>query len=508
MTSDTRARMAAAVLSAAATLLPFAVVTIVPITDLPQQIAQARLFEQAVSGDSSYVVQWWHPNTLGYLPVLAAWQIATPLVAGRLAMALLALSWVLAIHFAARGSRRSPANACLASIFFFNHTTYWGLLNFLSGLPIFLWWIKSCELKLDPTWRWGFRTVLQLALLYSAHIMWLVAGLTWLLYRMISTRLSYHSCLRVGLWCSPQLLLVAYWYPSLISHGFTSDTWWGRSPVGRLHPEWLLNSALGGLQGHLEIVVGVFVLGWIVVSLIQHRARLSAEIHHHLLAAGLGALAVALCLPAVIQGTVLFASRWLPVSLILIVLALPVPNVQRRLLATLLTVVVLAFSLGTCNIWNEFESEELAGLREAISALPGDQLLLGLDFVRTSKLIKGYPYYHLYSYGQVVAGGDLYHSFANLATSLVVYRELPRFTPWTKGVDWRASLVRESDVYAFDYVLVNGPPIVHQRFAVDPRMKSVTTLVPWRLYRVLEDPETTEPDLRSTPSNDHAGLSR
>ena len=496
-TREGRARVAAFALSVVATLLPFAAVTIVPITDLPQQIAQARLLEQALAGDPSYTVQWWHPNTLGYLPILIAWKFSAPLTAGRLAIVLLALGWVITIHYFAKVFRRPPIAACLASIFFFNHATYWGLLNFLCGLPIFLWWLKSCEPRPDPTWRWGVRVLLQLSLLYCAHIMWLAAGLGWLAFRMLGTKTPPTTSLRIGLWCSPLLLLVGYWYPSLISHGFTSDTWWGRSPIGRLHPEWLLNSGLGGLEGNLEVIVGIFVLGWIATTLVQHRTRLAATTDVRLLTAGLGALVVALCAPAVIQGTVLFASRWFPVSLVLISLALPPPIVRRELLAALLAVVALTFSLGTSNTWSEFEREELQGLPEAIALLPGDQLLLGLDFVRTSDRIKGFPFYHLYSYGQVVAGGDLYHSFANLATSLVVFRELPRFTPWTRSLDWRANRVRESDVYAFDYVLVQGPPSVHQRFLADPHLETVGIPARWSLYRIRQDPETTEPDVRS-----------
>ena len=81
----------------------------------------------------------------------------------------------------------------------------------------------------------------------------------------------------------------------------------------------------------------------------------------------------------------------------------------------------------------------------------------------------------------------LNRSFANEASSLVVYRDLPRPHPWTDGLDWRAFKVRRSDVPHFDYVLVHGGPRHQAMFLADQRLRPVSGIdgdARWRLYRV------------------------
>jgi hypothetical protein len=87
----------------------------------------------------------------------------------------------------------------------------------------------------------------------------------------------------------------------------------------------------------------------------------------------------------------------------------------------------------------------------------------------------------------VLRGGELSRTFANEASSLVVYRDLPRPYPWTDGLDWRADKVRRSDVAHFDFVLVHGGPPYQAMFLADERLRPVTGFGAesrWRLYRV------------------------
>ena len=53
------------VASALLALTPFFVVTFPPITDLPQHLAQVRLFGEALADpDGPYGIQWWTPYSL------------------------------------------------------------------------------------------------------------------------------------------------------------------------------------------------------------------------------------------------------------------------------------------------------------------------------------------------------------------------------------------------------------------------------------------------------------
>ena len=481
---------------AALVAIPFLAVTIPPITDLPQQTAQVRLLLETVGGDdSTYRVQWLNPNKLGYAPLLLAWLTNEPIDAGRVGVLIIGLVWVAAVHALARATGRPAAAAALASIFFFNHLTYWGLFNFLIGLPVFaLWFVLIDRLAPEePGWRDGWQLLAVAVLLYSAHVLWLAGGLVWLVTAGLVRRLPLLGILRRLAWVAPVLVTVLVWYPRLQTSGFVSRTVWGRSPLGRLHPEWWLNSALGGLEGWVEPVLALATLGWLILGLWTNRPVAARnEIggperdrgHRDLLLAGALFIAAALCLPAVTQATVLFASRWLPAGIVLLVLACPQPRLRPALRAAVPYVMLASLTVASAAVWIEYENREIEGLHESLAAVPPGQRLLGLDYVRTSELIKGFPFYHLYAYGQVIHGSDLARSFANFGSSLVVFHDLPREFPWTEGLDWRARKIRKSDMDHFQHVLIFGPPEIHALFLADRRLTPLTSPRPWRLYRI------------------------
>ena len=472
--------------------IPFLSVTIPPITDLPQQTAQIRLAGDALGDDDgTYKVQWLHPNKLGYLPLGIAWLVASPLAAGRVGVLMIGLLWVAAIHGLARATGRAPATAALACVFFFSHLTYWGLLNALVGLPVFAAWFLVLS-RLEPqsrSRRDGLWLLAVAASLYCAHVLWLAAGLLWLVISSLMARVGWRGLAWRLAWVSPTLVAVGIWYPRLQSSGFVSETTWGRSPIGRLHPEWLLNSALGGLEGRVEPILGLAIVTWLILGVVSPlRSAAGAprhgRVHRGLLVAGTFFVALSLCLPAVIHNTVFFASRWLPVGAVFLVLACPRPRLRPFLAATVPYLVLASLSLATTTTWIDFESEELDGLHESLAAVPPGGRILGLDFVRTSDRIKGFPFYLLYAYAQVIHGGEVARSFADLGSSLVVFRDLPRELPWTDALDWRAHQVRRSDVGHFQHVLIFGSPERHALFLADERLTPVTADRPWRLYRV------------------------
>ena len=495
--SSDGAYLASALACAVLVAIPFFAVTIPPITDLPQQTAQVRLLlETLAGGDGPYRVQWLNPNKLGYVPLLLTWLVTPGVAAARLGVLLIGLAWVATLHFLARATGRPPAAAALATVFFFNHLMYWGLLNFLAGLPIFaLWFILLDRLETENIgWRDGLKLLTTAVLLYSAHILWLAAGLTWLVIGGLFARLSWVALVRRLLWTLPILGVVAAWYPQLERSGFVSETTWGRSPLGRLHPEWLLNSALGGLEGSVEPTLAMVVLGWLLLGLIQTRG---SGVHRGLLLAAAMLTTVALCLPAVTQSTIFFASRWLPMGVVLLILALPQPKLRPALKVMVPYVILASLTTAAASSWIAFENEELDGLHESLAAVPPDERLLGLEFVRLSEHIKGFPFYHLYAYAQVLHGNELARSFANFGSSLVVFRDMPRIFPWTDGLDWLARKVRKSDMDHFGYVLIFGRPDAHTPFLADERLTPVTADRPWRLYRV-SPPQKLEPSVRLT----------
>ncbi len=484
--------------------IPFLAVTLPPITDLPQQTAQIRLLFDALGNDESpYQVQWLNPNKLGYAPLLAAWLTQSPVAAGRIGVLWIGLLWVVALHIVARATGRPAATAALAAIFFFNHLTYWGLLNALIGLPVFAGWFILLDRMGDGAARSrdGLKLLSVAVLLYLAHVLWLAVGLAWMVISALVARLPWRPLAVRLAWISPIFLAALIWYPHLRRSGFVSDTVWGRSPWGRLHPEWFLNSALGGLEGRIEPIVLLAVLAWLLLGLsplltprilkLVGRQTATSSLdpsgdrgHRGLALAGLFFVALSLCLPGVIQSTIFFASRWFPVGIVLLVLACPKPRLGPWLGRVVPYVLLASLTVTTASVWIDFEDRELDGLHQSLAAIPPGQRVLGLDFVRTSERIKGYPYYHLYAYSQVIHGSELARSFANFGSSLVVFSDMPREFPWTEGLDWRAKKIRKSDMDHFQLVLIFGGPEVHALFLQDKRLKPVTGDRPWTLYRV------------------------
>ncbi len=481
-----RAYLVSAVVCSVLTVVPFLAVTVPPITDLPQQTAQIRLLSEALSDpESPYRIQWSHPNKLGYLPLILTSAVTkNPLLAARLAMCLLGILWVAAIHLLARDAGRPVAAAAAASIFFFNHVCYWGFLNFLIGLPVFvLWSTKLRRCRAEASWREAPGGLLLATLLYSAHVLWLAAGVTVLFGAAVLGRWGWRAIVLRSLWTLPPLVAVALWYPEFTASGFDSSTAYGPSPFARLHPGWWINSALGGLRGSVESVLLGALIVWLLLGALLSRGKLDRWLA---LAGGLF-LVAALVLPSVQQHTIFFASRWLPVAAVFLTLAIPPPRLRPVLQIGFPLLLVASLSVATTSTWLAFEDEELDGFHQALARLPSDGgRLLSLDFVHHGGRVQGFPYYHLYAYGQALRGVELNRTFANEASSLVVYDDLPRPVPWTDGLDWRARKVRRSDIPHFDFVLIHGDGPTQQIFLQDQRLVPRTDDRRWRLYEVLE----------------------
>jgi catechol 2,3-dioxygenase-like lactoylglutathione lyase family enzyme len=465
--------------------VPFLAVTFPPITDLPQQVAQLRILGEALAGADDYRVQWLHPNKLGYLPLALGWWAGGPLAAGRLGLAVLAVLWVAAVFALARATGRPPAAAILAAVFFFSHPTYWGFLNFLIGFPAFVaWYLLVARLGPRVTWRAGTLIVAASFLLYSAHVLWLAVAAAWLVVASALDRRPAAEIVRRVLWLLPVLSAAAVWYFDFTASGMDERTFWGRPPWVRLSPAWMLPAVLGGLKGGTEAAVVLAVLGWCLLGLVQHRRELAKAGEIRLALVGVAFFVAALALPEVHRHTIFFAARWVPAAAVFLVLACPSPKLRPAFANGVAALVLVTFVTATAAAWMGFEQEELEGLPESLEALPAEPTVLGLDLVRTSPRIHSFPTYHLFAYAQALRGGELNRSFADDASSLVVFPELPRDYPWTDRLDWRPERFRESDRDFFDYVLVHAGPDGHGFFLRDPALELVTEERPWRLYRV------------------------
>jgi hypothetical protein len=184
--------------------------------------------------------------------------------------------------------------------------------------------------------------------------------------------------------------------------------------------------------------------------------------------------------------TIYFAQRWIPCSVILLLLALPLPSVKTPHLLWPVILLCIYFSDATTRIWIKFNQEELSGLHEALDALPKQQRVLGLDFVQGSSYLKGMPFVQTFAYAQVYKGGELSFSFAQHMTGIVVARA-EREIPWSRNLEFYPKHVKFSDFAHFDYIFMNADLEAHMRWSTCPYLEPVTKSGRWRLYRIKHD---------------------
>lgn len=245
----------------------------------------------------------------------------------------------------------------------------------------------------------------------------------------------------------------------------------------------LVRNALGGLRGGLEpVLIGLFLF-WVAWSLYSNRKQLGKLVDFPLLAAAALLLVFYCFAPDMYMGTVFFAQRWLPIAFILLLLALPCPVVKSKVPVILAVVLCIDFSVSTARAWYLYNKVELSGLAESVEALPAHARIIGLDFVKSSAYIKGRPFLQLYSYAQAYRGDELYFSFAQHMSGIVVSKP-PLVRPWSSGLDWHAEKVEPGDFAYFDYALVNASDEAHDELARNPNLSAVTSSGRWRVYRI------------------------
>jgi hypothetical protein len=468
--------------------IPFLFVTFPPITDLPQQSAQIRLFLQAWHDPSAspYKIQWFTPYSLSYLMLGISWALFGGQNSGRIAMLAIVILWVISIHLTASRRDRSTAAAALSCLFALNHTVYWGFYSFEIGWPAFLVWFSlNSEGSSD---RFSLRDALLwlgcALLLYTSHVLWFLAGLAWLVARGIVFRRPVKETMMRLAYVMPLVVVAWIWHASFAGSSMATPPLWAPGgPIVRLSFSWISDAALGGLKGPTVSLFFAATLAWVLVSVVQNRKTFGTSVDMELLlAAGLFFVFV-LVLPDKYMNTIRFCQRWMPPAMIMLLLAVPAPIIRPLLRQAAVLIVVAAFSVTTTAAWVRFEREELSGLKEALASLPSNPKVLGLDLIHKSDLIKGYPFIQIFAYSQVLKGGTLNFSFAEFSPCLVVFKSRTA-PPWTHGLEWYPTQVKESDLQYFDYVLINGTKQIHEVSAAQGGLTPVTKTGRWRLYRV------------------------
>lgn len=467
--------------------LPFLLVRFPPITDLPQHVAQVRLFQEAWQDPSGpYRIQWLTPYSLQYLVLAGAWAIAGPAAAGRVGMLMVGLLWVTTFHLIAYRRNRPVAAAALASALFFTKTTYWGFYGFAVGWPIFgLWLLLTTGRRRDSVHWINAVSALGIGvLLYVSHVLWVAVAVLWLAVSTVVFRVPIRAVLMRALGIGPVVVMTCIWYPQLAAGGFTSPTVWIYSPTARLSFSWLAGGLFGGLRGATDFGVVAVLALWVLLAYLQNRPSVStSNVDRELLTLSAMFFTLVLLLPDQRTNTILFSVRWLPIAGALSLLASPPVRAKRAITSLVALGLLLVVSSATVSAWRQFESVEMSGLAESLAALPDQPSVIGLDFLRYSQTVEDRPFLQTFAYAQVFHGGRLNFSFAEFVPSLVVFRHSNR-PQWTRGLEWFPDRFQPSDLRFFEYALVSGDEGIHRRFSSLPGVQPVTSHGNWRLYRV------------------------
>ena len=497
------------------TTVPFLFVTLIPVTDLPQQLVQARLFWETLGGahQGQMVINWWSPNSLAYLLLVLGWKILPTFLLGKICVLILALGWVAAVHHLAKRRNRSIASTVFASVFVFNLSLYWGLLGFMLGWPLFVLWLTyATNLDDGPlSFANGLKGTAILLVLLLAHALWFLVGVAALVLLQIMARKPLRVVVRSLVLALPAAIAAAFWFPHIASTralwGFDNSIEYSVPIIRRLSSWWVVDASLGGLRSPLEFMIVVSVILWIVMGILMHRRTLATSIDFPMGILGLLFILFSFLGPEKFLNTILFSVRWFPIGLILILLAAPPPtllsddkenvadtlHLRSRALLPLFTLAIMsALAVSTAVSWRTFEYAELYGLRESLDVIPDGSSVLGLDFIKTSAVLKGRPFLQDFAYAQALHGGSSNFSFA-WHQSGIVADTCPWTLKWTPGLEWNADSVKASDVKLFDVVLVNGSDATQDMMAESGLVKPLSFIGRWRAYKTLP------PSNRQTP---------
>lgn len=467
------------VLSVPALLVDFPVST-----DLPQHLAQVRLFIDALQQpDGPYAIQWLTPYMLGYLPTALAWLLATPERAGSLAVVFAAMLWSGTAHALAARAGRGPASGVLACVPFFGGPLQWGLLPFAVGFTTFAVFLDALlRAVAEPrrAWRWS-AVMLAAFAVYWTHLLWFGAA-------MVAAALVAveHKAWRY----TPQALAalapaagLAAWSTLHVHETFGNGLLWGTPFLTRLHPMLWAAQTIGPSKDVVPSLVLFGVLGLLAWGLAHMRGGLD---RHARLCLGLAAVFTAFTLffPVRYTNTVQFNSRWASPALVFLVLGVPLAGMGRRVGLLAASCLLVVSTADVSAAWRFVNRQELAGLPEALQSLPRQSRVLGLNYQGESRYVFGEPFIQTFAWAQVRHGGELGFSFADFSVMPVVYRESRRGR-WTEGLEWYPQWARDTDLAHFDYLLVSGDDATHARVQQQwPGLMALTSTGVWRSYRI------------------------
>jgi len=435
-----------------------------PVLDLAQQLDQIRLFGEVLAGERPDLqANLIAPNRLGYVPLGLAYLVASGAALPRLALLLVALAWLAAVHWMTARAEREPEVAVLASTLLLGSSFYAGFFNFLTGFVALAWW--HGEMREERRRRSFLRilgsTLFGVLLLYLSHGLWLLVGG----FAVATCVLLYRFRLVEFLARAAAVLLVVplalRFAAQLEASGWQTTLEMLVPPDVRLLTPWVAASiAFGGVRGPLELLLFAVLVLWLVLAAITAFRRRGVGVDRFLVIAGSLFLLVAFFSPDNLDRTIFFAWRWGAPGFCALLIGLPRPEVRRHLAVVLACAALLLQSSVSFRAWRAFDREEMSGFEACLGALPERARVLGLDWQINSPRFRVGPYFQMFAWASLEREAEIGFSFADHGSSLVVRRDFSRQSRLGDFLVRNPSYLRPAHLVGYTHVIMHAEEAV------------------------------------------------
>lgn len=468
-------------------ILPVLPVKFLPCTDLPQHLCQTKAFYETVfNGSEIYKINFFGANTLVYYLMFLLWHFFSPLLTAKITIVILLSAGFASIFLIARKEKSSISNAVLACIFLFNSSFYWGFLPFMSGWPIFaVFWLLLARQNRDRVWQ--LKMLIVSFLLYLSHILWLLAGIGMLLIRLLPKWKTQKqtSALQTALPVLPVVLYSAYWFSgysnNVIAKSRSSEIIYYFSPFERLFFPVLARSSNLSVEGFASHLILLLLLVYCSMTAFYSLKNRQTSFNKELLATSALGFAFYLLAPDYFLNTMLFSQRWLPYSIIFLLLSMPaIKNFKKASLSLAITTFLLVV-LFQAHVWVNFEKHELSGLKFSLSYIPESKKLIWTDLKKKSKSIIYRPFIQIGAYFEALKSCKTNYSFTCHNTGIVSHKNSEIDRKQFLFPD-HAKYIKEPLFPEPDYFLVNATEKQHNAFSTKFRLQSLNSKGVWRLY--------------------------